>query len=49
MNEELTDEEKAFELEEYRQELCTQVDFWGMDSLTEIQQCIVNGWEFVED
>lgn len=27
---------------DYRRELCRQADFWGMDSLTEIEQCIVN-------
>lgn len=27
---------------DYRQELCKQADFWGMESLTEIEQCIVN-------
>ena len=28
-------------LEEYRLELCRQADFWGMESLTEDQQVIV--------
>jgi len=27
---------------DYRRELCEQADFWGMDSLTEAEQCIVN-------
>ncbi len=28
---------------DYRQELCEQADFWGMESLTETEQCIVDG------
>jgi len=37
------------ELEDYRQELCQQADCFGMESLTEEQQCIVNGLEYTEN
>lgn len=30
---------------DYKQELCEQADFWGMESLTEKEQCIVNDWD----
>ena len=36
-------EEKIEYDSDYRQELCEQADFLGMESLTEIEQCIVNG------
>ena len=36
-----TDEEIEYD-SDYRQELCEQADFWGMESLTETEQCIVN-------
>lgn len=31
--------------DEYKQALCEQADFYGMESLTETEQCIVNEWE----
>ena len=31
---------------DHKQALCEQADFWGMDSLTETEQCIVNGWTY---
>lgn len=34
--------------EDYKQELCEQADRLGMESLTEIQQCIVNGEKYIE-
>jgi hypothetical protein len=37
----MDNEEIEYDLD-YRQELCEQADFWGMESLTEDEQCIVN-------
>ena len=34
---------------EHKQELCAQADFWGMESLTEKEQCIVNDWPIEDD
>lgn len=31
---------------DYKQALCKQADFCGMESLTETEQCIVNGWSY---
>ena len=37
------------DFEDYRKELCAQADYLGMESLTEDEQCIVNGLEFKEN
>ena len=32
-------------MDDYKRELCIQADFWGMESLTEDEQCIVEGYQ----
>lgn len=34
---------------DHRQDLCEQADFFGMESLTEEEQCIVNLWAYESD
>jgi len=43
------DGDMFYDLEDYRKELCRQADYWGMESLTEDQQCIVNGIKIGKD
>lgn len=43
-----TDEEIDYD-SDYRQELCEQADFWGMESLTETEQCLVDSEIYVRN